>query len=281
MPPNRIPIHNREQQEGLRIAGAFAAEVTRFIRPHVVPGRTTREIDTLVHDFMLDHGCRPPMLHLNGFPTSTCISLDDEVVHGIPSNCVISDGNLVKISLAVLVDGWHSSCARTFRMPAVSESANQIAGLAEQCFRAAIDNLSPGCSVNRVSEAIANLASDAGCGVVREYVGHGIGRELHQEPSVPGFPWRRNESVLLPTGSCFAIEPILTAGNRRITLEKNEWTVRTHDGSLSAEWKDTVLMTDDGPVVLTNEKINTENAPRFEKSSAKRKESVRKWWWPF
>jgi methionyl aminopeptidase len=221
------------------------------------------------------------MLHLNGFPASTCISLDDEVVHGIPSNRVISDGNLVKISLAVLVDGWHSACVRTFRMPAVSESANQIAGLAEQCFIAAIGSLAPGCSVNRVSEAIANLANEAGFGVVREYVGHGIGRNLHQEPSVPSFPSRRNESVLLRTGSCFAIEPILTAGDRHTTLDKDEWTVRTRDGSLSAEWKDTVLMTDDGPVVLTDEVNDSDNAPRFEKSTTNGEENVRKWWWPF
>lgn len=277
-PRSNIPIHNPEQQEGLRIAGAFAAQVMRFIRPHVVPGQTTREIDALVHNFILDHGCRPPMLDLNGYPASTCISLDDEVVHGIPSYRVIRDGDLVKLSLAVVVDEWHSACVRTFRMPDASESANQIAKLAEQCCRAAIESLSPGCSVNRVGEAIANLAHDAGCGVVREYIGHGVGRLLHQEPSVPGFPVRRNESVLLPPGSCFAIEPILTAGDRRTVTDKNGWTVRTRDGSLSAEWKETVLMTDDGPVVLTSEKNIAENAERF---LVKQRDGARKWWWPF
>lgn len=263
VPRSRIPIHNAEEQEGLRVAGAFAAKVMQFLRPHVVPGRTTKQIDTLAHDFMLDHGCRPPMLNLRGFPASTCISTDDGIVNGIPSSRVVGDSSIVKISLAVLVDGWHSACARTIRMPAISETAHQLAETAERCLRTAIDGLSPDCPVSQIGDVISQLATKAGFSVVREYVGHGIGRKLHQDPSVPGCPTRQSRNVFLAPGSCFSIEPILNAGLRHTRLEEDGWTVRTRDGSLSAECKDTVLMTENGADVLTWDENDAEEAARI------------------
>lgn len=249
----------RPEREAMRRAGRFTADLMDFIRPHVKAGIRTDEIDRLIHDETIRHGHIPACLGYQGFTKSCCTSVNEVICHGIPGPYVLKDGDIVNVDLTTIVDGWFGDTSETFFIGEVSPVARAVSQCALDCLYAAIANIHPESRVSDIGEAVVAVATQRGFSVVREYVGHGIGRQFHQEPTISHFPNRQSRKDRLLPGMCFTIEPMINAGGRYTVLdERDGWTVRTKDGSLSAQFEHTILMTEEGPEILTL----TQHGPR-------------------
>jgi methionyl aminopeptidase len=246
-------ILNEQERQGMRKAGAFNGKVLDFIRPHVRAGVSTLEIDQLIHEYTMKHGHIPATLGYLHFPKSCCTSINNVICHGIPGEYVLREGDIVNIDCTTIVDGWHGDSSETFMIGKVSDSARQVMQCSHDALWAAIDALTPNCSVATIGDAIVAEANKYKFGVVREFVGHGIGKKFHENYlSIPHYPTRVGRSIHLEPGMCFTIEPMINVGQRYTVLDKTDnWTVRTRDGSLSAQFEHTILMTEYGPEVLT------------------------------
>lgn len=254
----------KAEREAMRRAGLFNAELMDFVRPSIEPGITTGEIDQLVHDYTLDHGHVPACLGYQGFPKSCCTSINEVICHGIPGDRVLKEGDIVNIDLTTIVDGWHGDSSETFLIGETSDGARAVTQCSFDCLHAGIDALKPGCRVSDIGDAIVSLAESRGFSVVREFVGHGIGRNFHQEPTIPHYPTRQSRRDRLIPGMCFTVEPMINVGGRHgITDRRDGWTVRTKDGSLSAQFEHTVLMTEEGPAILTATAKGPQRGHRF------------------
>ncbi len=250
---------NQSERNAMRAAGRFNAQLMDYIRPFVREGITTGEIDRLVHEYTIDHGHRPAPLNYLGFPKSCCTSVNEVICHGIPGDYVLRSGDIVNIDVTTVVDGWHGDQSETFLIGEVSDEARAVTQCSLDCLYLAIDALRPGGRVSDIGEAILAEATRRGFSVVREYVGHGLGRQFHQDPSIFHYPNREGRQERLLPGMCFTIEPMINAGTRHTVLDPRDgWTVRTRDGKLSAQFEHTILMTEDGPEILTE----TQNGPR-------------------
>ncbi len=236
----------------MRVACQFNAQLLDYVRPSVREGISTREIDRLVHEYTLAHGHIPAPLNYQGFPKSCCTSVNDVICHGIPDGYVLRAGDLVNVDITSIVDGWHGDQSETFLIGDVSEQARAVTQCAFDCLWAAIRAITPGCLISDIGDTIVGIAEQQQFSVVREYVGHGLGRRFHQEPSIPHYPTRQSRQERLYPGICFTIEPMINIGKRYTVLDKQDgWTVRTRDGELSAQFEHTILMTEEGPEVLT------------------------------
>jgi methionyl aminopeptidase len=236
----------------MRIACRFNAQLMDFIRDHIRPGITTGEIDRLVCEHTTAQGHRPATLGYQGFAKSCCTSVNNVICHGIPGNYVLNEGDIMNLDLTTIVDGWHGDSSETFLIGRVSDKARAVTQCAFDCLYAAINALQPNCRVSDIGDSIVRVATERGFSVVREFVGHGVGRQFHQDPTIPHFPNRQSRHDRLPPGVCFTIEPMINVGSRHAVTDKEDrWTVRTRDGSLSAQFEHTVLMTEDGPEILT------------------------------
>lgn len=250
---------NLDQCEKMRAAGKFNAQLMDYIRDYVKLGVTTGEIDRLVHEYTLDHGHRPAPLGYQGFPKSCCTSVNEVICHGIPGDYVLQDGDLVNVDITTIVDGWHGDQSETFLIGNVSEEARQVTQCAFDTLYLGIAASKPGGTVYEIGAAIALEAKRYGFGVVREYVGHGLGEKFHQEPSIPHHPTPGAKNVRLLPGTCFTIEPMINVGDHATVLDPQDgWTVRTRDALASAQFEHTILMTEKGPQILTQ----TERGPR-------------------
>ncbi len=247
-------IHLRTQGEmdtiahGGSIIGRCHAELSR----RIVPGVSTLEIDTFVEEFIVGHdGAIPAFKGLYGFPGSACISINEEVVHGIPSDeRILSEGEIVSVDIGVRLDGWYSDSARTFAVGTISSEAQTLLDVTSRSLDAAMDAAVPGNHVGDIGAAVIKACEGMNYGIIRELVGHGVGRELHEEPQVPNYG-RAGHGPLLREGMVLAIEPMLSAGTPRIKTLEDGWTVITADHSLSAHFEHTVGLTKDGPRILT------------------------------
>jgi methionyl aminopeptidase len=240
------------QRDAMREAGRFNARLMDHVRGFIRPGISTGEIDKLVHDFTIDAGHTPATLGYLGYPKSCCTSINEVICHGIPSDYRLKDGDIVNVDITSIVDGWHGDQSETFIVGEGSETARAVTQCAFDCLYAAIDALVPGCPISVIGDAVVALATERGFSVVREYVGHGLGRRFHQYPNVPHWPDQRSKRERLLPGLCFTVEPMINAGSRFTALDsKDHWTVRTRDGKLSAQFEHTILMTEDGPEILT------------------------------
>ncbi|GIX04099.1 MAG: methionine aminopeptidase [Planctomycetaceae bacterium] len=250
---NRIPLYlTPEEQAGLRAAGRFNAQLMDYIRPYVQPGITTRELDRLVYEYTLAHGHTPATLGYKGFPSSLCTSVNEVVCHGIPNDTPLKEGDIVNIDLTTIVDGWYGDSSETFLIGAVSDEARLLVQTAFDALYAGIAAVKPQAPLTEIGKAIERLVKIRGFEVVREYQGHGIGRSFHQEPGVPHYYRPGMPAIPLVPGMCFTIEPMVNAGTWRTFLdERDGWTVRTLDLSLSAQFEHTILVTDQGPEILT------------------------------
>jgi methionyl aminopeptidase len=248
-----------EAREKMRSAGRFNARLMDEIRGFVRAGVTTLEIDDLVHRFTLEHGHTPATLGYLGYPKSCCTSVNEVICHGIPDGTVLNNGDIVNVDITSIVDGWHGDQSETFLIGEMSDEARAVTQAAFDCMFLAIDALKPGCHVSDIGDAIVAEAHRRGFSVVREYVGHGLGPVFHQPPNIPHFPDRKSRQQRLLPGMCFTIEPMINAGTRFTRLDKNDgWTVRTRDSRLSAQFEHSILMTEEGPEILTL----TEHGPR-------------------
>lgn len=256
---SRKLLLGHEGREKMRAAGSFNAQLMDEIRKSVSAGTTTLAIDELVHTYTLDHGHVPATLGYLGYPKSCCTSLNDVICHGIPDERPLEDGDIVNVDITSIVDGWHGDQSETYLIGAVSEEAVSVTQAAFDCMFLAIDALVPGCTVSLIGEVIVAEAHRRGYSVVREYVGHGLGQAFHQPPNVPHFPDRKSKQQRILPGMCFTVEPMINAGTRFTRLDKQDgWTVRTRDKRLSAQFEHSILMTEDGPEILTL----TQNGPR-------------------
>lgn len=257
--PKKIPIHTEEQREGLRAASRFNAQLMDFIRPYVVAGITTEEIDRLVHDYTRDHHHTPACLGYEGFPKSTCTSINEVVCHGIPDKTVLRDGDIVNVDLTTIVDGWYGDQSETILIGDVSNDARRLVQVTFDSLFVGIRAIKPGGKIIDIGKAIYDLARKHGFEVVREYQGHGIGRAFHQDPGVPHFPARGAEMTTIRPGMCFTVEPMLNVGTWKTNLDPRDgWTVRTADRLLSAQFEHTIFVNEDGPEIMTL----TKNGPQ-------------------
>lgn len=246
-----ISIKSEKEIELMRESGQILAHVLEELSAYVQPGRSTLEVDKKCHEIIKGYGCIPSFLNYNGFPASICISVNDEVVHGIPAkDRIIKDGDIVSLDCGVIYEGFHSDAARTVAVGEVSKEAMKLIEVTRQSFFEGIKFAREGSHLHEISEAIQNYVEAYGYSVVRDLVGHGIGRNLHEEPQVPNFRQKRRGPKLM-AGMTLAIEPMVNAGRYDVYWEDNDWTVVTEDGSLSAHYENTVLITDGEPEILT------------------------------
>jgi methionyl aminopeptidase len=245
---------SRREIDKMRVAGRVVAEVLALVESELKPGVTPAELDTMAERHIRASGATPSFKgygdRRNPFPGSLCISLDDEVVHGIPDNRPIKAGQIVSIDAGAIVDGWHGDAARTFVVGEPGAEVTELIETTRLAMMAGIAAAVAGARIGDISAAIEDVATPGGYGIVRQFVGHGIGTEMHQEPQVPNYRAGPKGMQLVP-GICLAIEPMLTLGSHEVGVRPDGWTVVTRDGSLAAHFEHTIAVTDNGPEILT------------------------------
>ncbi len=246
-----ITIKTADEIERMRVAGRLAAEVLDMITPHVQPGVSTEELDRICHDYIVNQQqAIPAPLNYHGFPKSICTSVNHVVCHGIPGPKKLKKGDIVNIDVTVIKDGFHGDNSRMFVLDGAPVMAQRICQTALDAMYAGIELVRPGIQLGDIGHAIQTLAEKAGFSVVREYCGHGIGREFHEDPQVLHYG-KPGTGVRLEPGMTFTIEPMINVGRREVKLLQDDWTVVTRDRSLSAQWEHTLLVTPDGYEILT------------------------------
>ena len=245
-----IAIKNGQELACMRQACKITAAARALAGEMVRPGVSTKEIDKAVHDFIVSQGAKPSFLGYGGFPGSTCISVNSTVIHGIPGDYVLQDGDIVSIDVGAYYKGFHGDCAATYPCGTISAEAQRLIDVTKQSFYEGIRFAKRGHRVSDISHAIQTHVEDNGFSVVRTFVGHGVGAQLHEEPEVPNFGAPGRGPRLLP-GMTLAIEPMVNAGVADVKILKDRWTTVTTDGALSAHYENTVLITDGEPEILT------------------------------
>jgi len=235
----------------MREAGRIVAEVIEAVKEEVKPGVKTKYLDKIAEDYILGKQARPAFKGYHGFPASICVSVNEAVVHGIPSDYRLQPGQIVSIDIGVEHKGYYGDAALTVPVGEVSAEASRLIEITEKSLNAGIDNCRIGQRLFDVSHAIQEVAEGAGFSVVREYVGHGIGREMHEDPQIPNFG-TPGKGPLLEEGMVFALEPMVNAGSHKVEVLSDNWTVVTEDRRLSAHFEHTVAITLNGPVILTS-----------------------------
>ena len=247
-----IIIKNSEQLALMRKAGFITAEALLVARDMIRPGISTKEIDTKIRAFIEKCGAIPSFLGYGGFPGSACISINEQVIHGIPSDRVIlNEGDIVKIDVGARYRGYNGDSARTYPVGKVSDEALRLISVTEKSFYEAIKFAKAGCRVGDIGSAVESFVISNGFSVVRDYVGHGVGKELHEEPEIPNFG-RAGRGARLYPGMTVATEPMVNRGCANVQVQRDGWTVVTSDGKLSAHYENSVLITDTCPILLTN-----------------------------
>ena len=245
-----IAVKSDRELEVMRKACQITAAARKLAGDMIRPGITTREIDKAVHHFILSQGAKPSFLGYAGYPASVCISVNEEVIHGIPGGRRMKEGDIVSIDVGAYYHGFHGDCAATYPCGKISREAQLLIDVTQQSFFEGIKHARQGGRVSDISHAVQTYAESFGFGVVREYVGHGVGEKMHEEPEIPnyGAPGRGPRLI---RGMTIAVEPMITLGNPGIRVLKDDWTVVTLDGKLAAHYENTVLITDGEPEILT------------------------------
>ncbi|AOR22424.1 type I methionyl aminopeptidase [Clostridium taeniosporum] len=241
---------NNDEIALMRKAGRIVAETLLLLEEKIKPGITTAELDKVAEEFITKHGAKPSFKGLYGFPSSLCISVNEQVVHGIPGNYKIKDGDIVSIDCGAFINGFHGDAARTFPIGEVTNDAKRLIDVTKESFFRGIKYAKEGNRLGNISHEIQNYIEAAGFSVVRDFVGHGIGRKLHEDPDVPNFG-REGKGTKLLNGMVLAIEPMVNMGNWKVKTLSNGWTVVTADSTLSAHYENTVAILPDGPEILT------------------------------
>ena len=245
-----ISLKSPREIECMRRAGRLTAQARALAGSLVRPGVTTHEIDTAVRKFIESHGAKPSFLGYGGFKGSACISINEEVIHGIPGPRKLKEGDIVSVDVGAYLDGFHGDCAATFPCGEVSPEALELIRVTEQSFWEGIKLARAGSRVFDISHAVQQYVESHGCSVVRDFVGHGVGAKLHEAPEVPNFGPAGHGPRLQP-GMTIAVEPMVCAGDWRVKVLKDGWTTVSADGSLTAHYENTILITDGEPEVLT------------------------------
>ena len=245
-----IKLKNNHEIDLMRKAGRIVAETLLIVEDNIKPGITTAELNRIAEEFIIKSGAKPSFKGLYGFPASLCISVNDEVVHGIPGEYILRDGDIVSIDCGACFNGFNGDAARTFPVGDISIDAEKLIEVTKNSFFEGIKFAQAGNRLTDISYEIQNYVEASGFSVVRDYVGHGIGRSVHEDPEVPNFG-KPGRGPKLVEGMVLAIEPMVNAGNYKVKTLKNKWTVVTSDRSLSAHYENTVAILPDGPDILT------------------------------
>ena len=246
-----ISIKSERELELMRYAGKVTIDTINEIGKNIKPGISTKKLDKIAYDYILKNDCTPSCLGYEGYPASVCISLNDEVVHGIPGNKKIKDGDIVSVDLVVCYKGYHADATRTFIVGEVSPEKKELVENTEKAFYEGLKKVKEGTRVWEISQAIENYAHEHNLSVVEELVGHGIGSHMHEDPNIPNFDDGNNTK--LKAGMTIAIEPMLNLGSKEIYIDDDGWTIKTSDGKCSAHYENTVLVTKNGYEIITGE----------------------------
>ena len=251
-----IIVKNSEQLQLMREAGRITAEALMVAREEIKVGMSTKELDNKIRRHIEKCGATPTFLGYHGFPGSACISINDEVIHGIPSDkIIISDGDIVKVDVGARFRGYNGDSARTFAVGKVSDEALRLISVTEQSFYEAMKVAKAGNRIGDIGHAVESFVISNGFSVVKEYTGHGVGAELHEDPEIPNHG-RAGRGARLYPGMTLAIEPMVNAGTDKVKVRRDGWTVITADGKLSAHYENTIAITDSDPVILTQTGID-------------------------
>lgn len=247
-----ILLRSRRQIAKMREAGRLVAQTFEYLRPHVRPGTTTRELDRMAEEFIRKHGAIPVYKGYNGFPATICVAVNNVVCHGFPGDTPLKDGDIIGVDIGAKLDGWVGDSCVTYPVGNISPEAEQLLKVAEECMWRGIRAAKPNARLGDIGATIQSYAEAHGYSVVREWSGHGVGEHLHEDPSVPHYG-RAGTGIRLRPGFIFTIEPMInTGGYATVTDKKDGWTVRTADGSLSAQFEHSIVITDEnGPEILT------------------------------
>ena len=247
-----ITLKSSHEIQLMRQAGRITAAARALAGAMVAPGVSTREIDKAVYRFITSQGAVPSFLHYNGYPASVCISVNDEVIHGIPGHRVLREGDIVSVDVGAYKDGFHGDCAATYPCGQVSDEALRLIEVTRQSFFEGLRYAREGYRLPDLSGAIQKYVESNGFSVVREYVGHGIGSKMHEAPEVPNYVEPRMGRPRFLRGMTIAVEPMVNAGGAAVKVMPDGWTVKTADGRLSAHYENTILITDGEPELLTD-----------------------------
>lgn len=245
-----IRLKAKDDIEAVRKAGHLAVETLDLVQKQIRPGITTDAINALVHRFTLQNGATPAPLHYRGFPKSVCVSVNEVICHGIPGDRTLKEGDIVNVDVTPILNGYYADASKTFFVGTPGPEARKIASTARECLKAGIAMVRPGNRIGDIGWAIQQVAEGAGCSVVREYVGHGLGFEFHEPPQVPHYGQKGRGIILVP-GMIFTIEPMINLGGKDLHVLADKWTAVTNDHSLSAQFEQTILVTEDGLESLT------------------------------
>ena len=246
----KIRLKNPQDVEHIRRAGRLAVATLEMVAAALRPGMATEAINTLVHEFTVAHGARPAPLNYRGFPKSVCVSVNDEICHGIPGERVLEAGDIVNVDVTPILDGYYADANQTFFVGAPGPEAIKIVAVARECLRRGMAAVRPGATTGDIGWAIQDHAESQGCSVVREFVGHGVGFDFHEPPQILHYG-KPGSGVTLVPGMVFTIEPMINLGRRELYILDNQWTAVTEDGSLSAQFEQTCLVTVEGVESLT------------------------------
>ena len=246
-----ISIKSEREIELMRYAGKVTIDTINEIGKNIKIGVTTGALDKIAYDYIIKHDCTPSCLGYEGYPASVCISINDEVVHGIPGNRKIKDGDIVSVDLVVCYKGYHADATRTFIVGDVSEDIKALVINTKEAFYEGLKKVKEGTRVYEISQAIEDYAHEHGLSVVEELVGHGIGTDMHEDPNIPNY--NDGNNTKLKAGMTIAIEPMLNLGSKEIYIADDDWTVKTRDHMASAHYENTVLVTKDGYEIITGE----------------------------
>lgn len=242
---------SQREIEKMKAANTIVAETHKFLEEKIAPGITTAELDRLAEEFIRDRDAEPSFKGYQGYPASVCLSIDDEVVHGIPSpDRVLESGSIISIDIGAYYGGFHGDAARTLPIGEVDEKTERLLEITRRALDRGIEKAVLGNRLGDISHAIQQEVEEAGFSVVRQYVGHGIGREMHEDPQIPNFG-PPNQGPKLKKGMTFALEPMVNTGGYAVRTEDDDWTVVTEDGSLSAHWEDSIALTDGDPLIMS------------------------------
>ena len=245
-----IYVKKPNELDKMRVAGKLTGDALKHIEEKIKPGVTTAQINKWIHEFITSQNATPSFLGYHGYPASACVSVNDVVVHGIPGDRVLQEGDIVSVDVGVIKNGWQGDAARTFAVGKISPEAQKLIDVTRECFFEGIKHARNGRRLGDLSSAIQRHAESHGYGVVREMIGHGIGRQMHEDPAVPNFG-KEGTGVMLKTGYTIAVEPMINAGTFKIKFEPDGWTTRTADGSLTAHYENTIAIRDGEPEILT------------------------------
>lgn len=245
-----IRFKTEAQIDGIRRAGELVLKTLDLVEPILTPGVETEEINRLVHEYTIKNGAKPAPLHYRGYPKSVCVSINEVICHGIPGPRLLQDGDIVNIDVTSILDGYYADVSKTYFVGTPGPKAQKIVRVAKESLRVGLSVVKPGNTVGHIGAAIQAYAEGEGCSVVREFVGHGIGLTFHEAPQIPHFG-RKGDGVTLLPGMVFTVEPMINLGGKALRILDDKWTAVTIDGSLSAQFEQTILVTEGGFESLT------------------------------